>query len=165
MSRGIHTKPVRGHTNDWLTPPAIIHALGTFDLDPCACPGQSKMSRTAVKMIAPPSDGLSVKWKGRVWLNPPYGDSLTPWIKRLAEHGNGIALVPARTEVESWFWPYVWEAADAVLFIRGRLYFYRPDGTKAKGNAGHGSVLVAYGQENTEILSVCEVRGRYVRLY
>jgi hypothetical protein len=45
----------------------------------------------------------------------------------------------------------VWEAASAILFIRGRLYFFRPDGT-TEGNAGHGSVLAAYGDLDVEQL-------------
>jgi len=158
-SRGIHTLPVNGQSNDWLTPPEIIAALGEFDLDPCAHPDQE--NRTADHMIHPPVDGLSCEWHGRVFLNPPYGSQLKKWIKKLAEHDNGIALVPARTEVESWFWPYVWQKAHAILFLRGRLYFHRPDGS-TEGNAGHGSCLVAYGQRNAEALIGCEIPGMLV---
>lgn len=162
MSRGIHTLPNSGATNEWLTPPEIIRALGSFSLDPCAHPQQ--FYRTASYMISPPADGLAEGWgRRRVWLNPPYGSELAKWIARLAEHGNGIALVPSRTEVESWFWPHIWEAADAVLFIRGRLYFRRPDGSKA-GNAGHGSVLAAYGQRNVEAIRKSGIAGKLVEL-
>lgn len=157
----IHSKPNDRISNDWLTPPEIVAALGVFSLDPCAHPHQ--FYRTAETMIAPPTDGLAEKWTGRVWLNPPYGSKLRHWIKRLAEHGDGIALVPARTEVESWFWPYVWNAADAVLFLKGRIYFHRPDGT-TNGNAGHGSVLAAYGAENVSMLCESKIAGRFFNL-
>lgn len=160
-ARGIHTKPNDGQSVDWITPPEIIRALGKFDLDPCAHPEQ--FYRTAKRMIAPPRDGLKARWSGRVWLNPPYGSKLKHWLARLAEHGDGIALVPARTEVESWFWPYIWMGADAVLFLRGRLYFRKPNGDK-RGNAGHGSVLVAYGAKNATGLRECEIRGRFFNL-
>lgn len=158
-ARGIHTLPNNGMTNDWITPPHIVKALGKFDLDPCFHPLQ--FYRTATRGICLPIDGLSEPWDGRVWLNPPYGASLKAWIGKLAKHGNGVALVPARTEVESWFWPFIWEAADAVLFLRGRLYFHRPDGSTA-GNAGHGSVLAAYGNRNVEALKTCGLAGRLV---
>lgn len=161
-TRGIHTKPVRGATNDWLTPPEIVKALGTFALDPCAHPQQ--FYRTARTMISPPEDGLSAKWAGRVWLNPPYGESIVPWMKRMADHGNGTALVGSRTEVEKWFWPFVWESATAVLFLRGRLCFYKPSGLKADGNAGHGSVLAAYGDTDAARLRASGIVGRYFRL-
>lgn len=161
VSRGIHTQPNQGATNSWLTPPEIPSALGKFDLDPC-CPFGMPW-RLAEKTFTEFEDGLWQPWKGRVWLNPPYGGELKRWIKRLAEHGNGIALVPARTEVESWFWPHIWEAASAVLFIRGRLYFHTVSGSLL-GNAGHGSVLAAYGTGNANSLASCGIAGKYIRL-
>lgn len=165
MSRGIHTKPNNGLTNDWITPKWLIEALGPFDLDPCACMLQPWP--TATRMVAPPKDGLAEQWFGRTWLNPPYGSQLKTWIKRLAEHGNGIALVPGRTEVESWFWPFIWERATAIFFFRGRLYFHRPDGSKL-GNAGHGSVLAIYGVDNRRRVERAwengEIEGRLIDL-
>ena len=160
MSRGIHTKPNRGVTDEWLTPPEILKALGTVDLDPCAHPHQ--FYRTAKRMISPPDDGLAATWKGRVWLNPPFSQ-MDRWLPKMVEHNCGIALAAARTEVERWFWPYIWEGASAILFIRGRLYFRRPDGTK-RGNAGHGSVLVAYGERDAAALKACSIAGKYFKL-
>lgn len=160
--RGIHTKPNTGESVEWLTPPEIVAAFGAFDLDPCAHPTQ--FYRTADWMIHPPDDGLSQKWSGRVWLNPPYGTGeCVRWLKKLAEHGNGIALVPARTEVEAWFWPYIWDAADAVLFRRGRIHFHKPDGSTL-GNAGHGSVFAAYGKQNAAALLTSGIEGKFFSL-
>lgn len=161
MRRGIHTRPNGGQTVEWLTPRELLRPLGVFDLDPCAHPDQPW--ETARRMIAPPQDGLAVPWSGRVWLNPPYGAAIVPWLSRLAEHGNGLALVPSRTEVESWFWPFIWEKADAVLFFRGRLRFHKPDGTRANG-AGHGSVLAAYGPQNVVALERSSLRGKLIHL-
>lgn len=161
--RGIHTKPNNGKTNEWLTPPEIVSALGKFDLDPCAHPQQ--FYRTAAHMVSPPADGLSVDWSGqRVWLNPPYGSELKKWLAVLANGTNfGTAIVPARTEVENWFWPFIWESASAILFLRGRLYFRRPDGTTA-GNAGHGSVLAAYGRADADAIKSSGIKGQYFPL-
>lgn len=160
MSRGIHTRPNDGATVNWLTPPSLLHSLGTFDLDPCSHPGQI---RTAKIMIAPPQDGLKHHWQGRVWLNPPYGSQLHRWMNAMAAHNHGTALVPSRTEVEKWFWPYVWESATAILFLRGRISFYLPDGS-TKGNAGHGSVLAAYGEEDAARLADSGIAGKWIRL-
>jgi hypothetical protein len=148
-------------TVEWLTPPGIVNALGSFDLDPCAHPQQ--FYRTAERMVSPPNDGLAEQWAGRVWLNPPFGWEIADWLKRMVNHGNGIALVPSRTDVERWFWPFVWEAADAVLFVRGRIYFHRPDGS-TEGNAGHASVLAAYGKQNVDALRDCGIVGRFFNL-
>lgn len=161
--RGIHTKPNNGMTNDWITPKLVIDALGPFDLDPCACVHQPWpcAAKSAV------ARGLDIEWYGRVWLNPPYGSQLKAWIAKLADHGNGIALVPARTEVESWFWPFIWDLAAAVFFFRGRLYFHRPDGTTA-GNAGHGSVLACYGDGNVRVVEKAwengDIKGKLIQL-
>lgn len=161
-TRGVHSRPNRGASVEWLTPPEIVRSLGSFDLDPCAHPKQ--FYKTAKRMICPPADGLAEQWRGRVWLNPPYGAGvLVKWLARLVEHGNGIALVPSRTEVEEWFWPYIWEAADAILFLRGRIFYHKPDGS-TQGNAGHGSVLVAYGENNVTALKISGIHGRLIEL-
>ena len=102
---GSHTRAVRGRTDCWLTPPEIIEALGPFDLDPCAAPGQPWT--TAEHQYAPPQDGLQLPWFGRVWLNPPYGQQTGLWLDRLSRYGNGVALVFARTET-AMFFEHVW---------------------------------------------------------
>lgn len=81
----------------------------------------------------------------------------------MADHGNGIALVFARTET-AWFFRTVWERADALLFLRGRIHFYRPDGKRAKTNAGAPSVLVAYGEGNAAALFRSGIPGAFTRL-
>lgn len=154
---GSHTKPNGGATVSWLTPPEIVTALGPFDLDPCPCLPQP--FPTAARVIE--GDGLEADWDGRVWMNPPYGRALGSWLRRLAFHGNGIAISFARTETLA-FSRYVWGHASGLLFLHGRLHFYRPDGTRAKGNAGGPSVLIAYGKDNAERLMTCGLQGSFV---
>lgn len=107
MGRGIggHQRAYEGATESWLTPPAIIQALGEFDLDPCACLHQPWPTAKGHYTIE--DNGLLKAWAGRVWLNPPYGPETGRWLGRLAEHGNGIALVFARTETQMFF-EHVW---------------------------------------------------------
>ncbi len=100
---------------------------------------------------SPDNNGLPYPWFGRVWLNPPYGPETSLWLKRLMTHGNGIALVFARTETVM-FQKFIWEAADAILFLYGRLHFYSPAGDRAAFNSGGPSCLVAYGPKNAAIL-------------
>jgi hypothetical protein len=84
-------------------------------------------------------------------------------LDKLAKHGNGIALIFARTETKMFF-DQVWNKADALLFIEGRLYFHYLSGEKAKANAGAPSVLIAYGSNNAEILKNCDINGKYIQL-
>jgi hypothetical protein len=130
---GSHTRAVRGATDCWLTPPEIVQAPGPFHLDPCAAPGQPWP--TARRHYAPPQDGLRLPWFRHVWLDPPYGQQTGLWLDRLSRHGNGIALVFARTET-AMFFEHVWGEVAGALFLEGRLRFYRPDGTRAGNNSG-----------------------------
>lgn len=130
---------------EWLTPPGIIAALGEFDLDPCT-PAAMPWP-TARHRYTTADDGLAKPWFGKVWLNPPFGPHAAKWLARMREHGNGIALVPARTE--TWmFFASVWGHADAVCFVRGRLRFHYPDGTLSKSCINAPVCLVAYGADN-----------------
>jgi hypothetical protein len=108
-------------------------------------------------------DGLNHDWFGRVWCNPPYGIEARKWLNKLKMHDDGIALLFARTETTMYF-DHVWYDAHSVLFIKGRLHFHYVDGTKAKANSGAPSVLIAYGENNSEILKNCGIAGKYIKL-
>lgn len=147
--------------DEWLTPPEILRALGEFDLDPCA--PVKRPWPTAAEHYTIEDNGLAQPWHGRVWCNPPYGLEAARWLDRLAQHGNGIALIFARTETRMFF-DHVWRRADAVLFIEGRLHFHHVDGSRAAANAGAPSCLVAYGSANRRALSDAQDRGIKGRL-
>tara|TARA_R110000803_G_scaffold91822_1_gene159328 strand:+ start:45 stop:527 length:483 start_codon:yes stop_codon:yes gene_type:complete len=147
-------------TDVWLTPPYIIEALGEFDLDPCA--SVNRPWDTAKNHYTIEDDGLLQPWFGRVWCNPPYGPKLGPFLRKMAEHENGIALVFARTETRAFF-DFVWDEATAIFFIKGRLRFYKPDGSIG-GTAGSPSVLIAYGESQAEVLKNCNLQGKYMRI-
>ena len=151
-----------GFNNEtWLTPPGILSALGDFDLDPCAAPSPRPWP-TARRHIELPVDGLSAPWVGRVWCNPPYGAQAARWLDKLATHGDGIALVFARTET-AMFQDHVWPRAHGILFLRGRIAFCDRAG-KPANNAAAPSVLIAYGERNADVLATCEIAGHCVRL-
>lgn len=158
MSGFRHESPVSA-TVVWLTPPALLADLGPFDLDPCAAEGQPWA--TAAHHYTATEDGLIQPWSGFVWCNPPFGPGIDAWLDRMAEHRNGIALVPARTETR-WFRRSVWERADAVLFLHGRVRFHHLDGSAAAGAIGTPICLVAYGKEATERLRRAATPGVFV---
>lgn len=155
-----HVRPYEGATNVWLTPRYIIDALGPFDLDPCAA--TDRPWDCASKNYTVEDDGLMLPWSGIVWCNPPYGPHARKWLCRLVEHGNGIALMFARTETRMFF-ESVWPAATGILFLRGRIRFCRPCGTPA-ANGGAPSVLIAYGNKCASRLRQCELEGFYIDL-
>lgn len=156
---GSHQSHAMGK-DEWLTPPAVLSALGEFDLDPCS--PINRPWETAKAHYTVVDDGLSKPWHGRVWCNPPYGAAAAQWLDRLAAHGNGIALIFARTETAAWV-EHVWAKADAILFIAGRLHFHHVDGTRAPANSGAPSALIAYGPDNARRLQGCGLAGAFVR--
>lgn len=148
MSLSGHQSPVMKN-DEWLTPPEILMKLGVFDLDPCA--PVVRPWDTAIKHYTVKDDGLSLPWIGRVWCNPPFGREAVKWLRRMRDHRDGIALIPARTET-AMFYETVWGYADGVLFVKGRPHFHYVCGKRAPFNSGAPMSLVAYGKDNLEAL-------------
>ena len=145
---------ISNENDEWYSPSWIFEALRCeFDLDPCS-PGAPPSTVPAKRHVTKAENGLGLQWAGSVWLNPPFS-SKRVWYQKLVEHGNGIALMPARTETND-LQTYM-SAADALLFLRGRIYFER--GSRPGAN-GHGTtttppfgiVLCAYGAAMARVL-------------
>ena len=139
-----------------LTPLKLIKEIGIFDLDPCGFNGH----KTANKLyLLPKEDGLQKEWFGKVWLNPPYSETIK-WIKKMAKHNNGIACVLASTETK-WFQEYVLKRANSIFFLESRPKFLN---NKFKVvNLMRGVVLVSYG-DCIEMLRECTLQGTFVEL-
>lgn len=147
-------------TVEWLTPPELVIKLGEFDLDPCT-PINPPFTHAKTNFNVK-DDGLKKEWFGRVYMNPPYGKGMDRWIEKLKIHGNGIALIFARTETKCFF-NHIWDDADAILFVKGRIKFYNIDGEQ-KGTPGAPSIFVAYGKENADALEKSSIEGKFIRL-
>jgi hypothetical protein len=145
---------------EWYTPAWIFDELGlTFDLDPSS-PHDAQTAVPAATKYTIFDDGLSKPWFGRVWMNPPYGPDTGFWMRRMIDHGNGIALVFSRTDA-SWCQEAM-QAADAVLFMAGRVDFIPGNENKhKKGRAGAGTVLFAFGTPNAIALQRLERYGTF----
>lgn len=137
---------------EWYTPKDIIErarlVLGSIDLDPASC-DYAQETVKAKTYHTKETDGLSKSWRGRVWLNPPYGRGIRHWINKVVhEYENGavesaIIIVNNATDV-SWFqsfWKY------SICFVTGRVYFERP-GSQADSPA-QGSAIIYMGKENS----------------
>jgi len=73
-------------TPEHYTPPEIISAtlavLGSIDLDPCSN-SREKPNVPAAMCFTAADDGLKHEWRGRVYMNPPYGRGIVDWISKL----------------------------------------------------------------------------------
>lgn len=113
---------------EWYTPSHIVarvvQTFGAIDLDPCSN-SHDDPSIPAGQHYTVEDDGLALPWRGRVYMNPPYGRVIDEWIEKLAsewQNGNvseAIALLPARTDT-GWFRRL---PAEHFCFVSGRLTF------------------------------------------
>jgi DNA N-6-adenine-methyltransferase Dam len=142
------------NTDEWNTPQEILRrvlaVLGEIDLDPCSNSIESP-NVPAKSHYTESMDGLSKEWCGRVYMNPPYGDVIGDWTKKLvSEYRAGrvtqaLALVPARTDTQ-WFREF---REFPRCFIIGRLKF----GDAANG-ATFPSVVINLGCDHDRFLEV-----------
>lgn len=139
-----------GESDEWYTPPCIFEAINiTFDID-VAAPSRDHWT-PASQFFTQEDDGLSQPWQGTVWMNPPFGgrNGHVPWLKKFLKHGDGIALLAARTS-SGWFHDWI-PMAHGILFPKGKTKFIRPDGTIGK-SPGSGVVLIAMGHKSCKAL-------------
>lgn len=135
----------------WITPPEIFDPLMAefnFDLDAAA---DALTKRTERYM----SSALSVEdWPGnRIWLNPPYGRMLEPFVRRAADEADKgkivVALIPFRCRAAWWHEAVIGRASE-VRCVRKRIKFMRPDGTRGKFTGSCDSCIVVWNIYWTE---------------
>ncbi len=130
-------------TDEWSTPQdffdKVVLEFGAFDLDPCCTTESAK----APCFFTKETDGLNRHWRGKVWMNPPYGRTIGKWMKKAYESSLSpetmvVCLVPARTDT-AWWHDYAMKGE--IRFIRGRLKF-----GEAKNSAPFPSALVVFNR-------------------
>lgn len=146
MNRGLFTSDAE----DWGTPQFLFDALDAefnFTLDACASHTNAKCDRYFTKT----DDALQCAWRGRVWLNPPYGRTIGDFLGHAHAQvilGNAelvAALVPMRSETK-WFHAFAMRAAE-IRLLNKRLTFETPRGTEyaLKGhNAPFPSAVIIF---------------------
>jgi phage N-6-adenine-methyltransferase len=111
-------------SDEWSTPQDFFDKcnaeFGPFDLDACAGPDNHKCPQ----YYSREQDGLNQFWRGKVWMNPPYGRTIGDWIRKAYASSEAgalvVCLVPARTDTAWW---HDYAIRGEVRFIRGRLKF------------------------------------------
>lgn len=147
--------PAPVDNSEWYTPGHIIQAarqtLGTIDLDPASCE-MAQRTVQATRFYTRQDDGLAHVWKGRIWLNPPYGAGV---IDRFADkllqglYDGDIehALVLTNNCTDTAWWHRLANCAQHIVFLRGRLRFY---------GSLKGSNTPTQGQTIMQLMGVCE---------
>lgn len=146
-------------SNEWYTPAEYIamarNVLGDIDVDPASIDLAQKTVK-ARQYFDQHQNGLQQPWHGRVWLNPPYSQSLVAkFVLKLLMEWNAkritecIALTHNCTDA-AWFHDAV-SAADAICFTHGRIRFYEPDHNEEnvilRRRPTHGQAFFYFGSK------------------
>jgi hypothetical protein len=134
-------------TDERYTPPHIFETLGIeFDID-VAAPVGGIPWLPAKQFYTEQDNALEQPWFGNVWCNPPFSNP-RPFMEKLIEHGNGIALV--RISQSQWA-KDLWNKADAVRLNDKTLKFVLPDG-RLQG-IPVVTFMFAFGEQNAKALN------------
>jgi len=159
-------------SNEYYTPPQYIEAarsvMGAIDLDPASHP-QAQETVKAKTFYGKEDDGLGQDWRGRIWLNPPYGKTgsesnqsiWAQYLKTQYEVGNveeAVLLVKAAVGYK-WF-EELWDIWP-VCFARDRLSFIRSDGDD-RGQSKQGTAFFYLGDDLDQFIEIFTEFGRII---
>lgn len=127
--------------NTWFTPWEFIRKLGPFDLDPCTV--SFRPFETAEASINHDLGfcGIETEWHGDVWLNPPYGKQIMPFIDKFLTHRKGVMLIFARMGSEGV--QKIIKSGAYIYCLRKRVAFIDRE-QKNDSNAGTDSLLIFF---------------------
>lgn len=147
---------------EWYTPAPYVEAarelMGAIDIDPASNPFANEVVQAATYYTWK-DNGLSKRWPGRIWLNPPYGVDGPRFIARLIEQyqsgvtTEAVLLVNANTEAK-WFQPLY---EYLICFTNHRIRFYNHSG--ASSQPTQGNALVYFGNQKRRFIEVFKQFG------
>ena len=131
--------------DNWRTPPKIFEKLNAefrFDLDAAADETNALVSRYLTDALTIP------EWPGdRIFLNPPYGRMLDPFVRKSQEQATlgktVVALIPMRTRAAWWHEAVIGRAME-VRCIRKRPKFLRPNRSIPKYTLSCDSAIIIW---------------------
>ncbi|WP_375210610.1 DNA N-6-adenine-methyltransferase [Hyphococcus sp.] len=141
---------------NYYTPPEFVENVrslfGAIDTDPASCAAANRVIK-AKHFYSEDKNGLTRKWSGAVYVNPPFSKTKFPAFvdKTISEYEAGNAseivfLAPVWSETKSF--QRLMESASAVLFIRGRLNFWNEK--SETGRAPFGQAAFYFGSRPAE---------------
>jgi hypothetical protein len=144
--------------SEWFTPPEYIEAarcvMGTIDVDPASTKEANKTVKAKI-FYDVQDDGLSKKWEGNVWMNPPYSQPLVAQFCDLFaekyesnEIKQGCVLINNATETS--FAQHLMSLCSAVCFPAGRIRFLDKDGRP--GAPLQGQMIIYFGNNTSQFI-------------
>jgi len=120
--------------NEGYTPSEYIEmarrVMGSIDLDPASNEYAQEIVK-AEKYYTIDDDGLSMEWKGNIWLNPPYANKLIIQFidKAISEKEVTQAIILTNNNTDTQWFKKLFNWSDILCFTTGRINFYKRDGT------------------------------------
>jgi len=109
---------------EWYTEDFIItktiNTMNGIDLDPCSDPDKRVK---ALNHFTEKDDGLTKKWEGNVFMNPPYCGQTLKWVKKLINEDPKQSTALLASNTDTIFFHEMIRYANAVCFVKGRLQF------------------------------------------
>jgi phage N-6-adenine-methyltransferase len=149
---------------EFYTPGPIIElartALGGIDLDPASC-AQAQRIVKAARFFRKEDGALEQEWRGRVWLNPPFGRDIVPkFVEKLLQeierkHVKAAILLVNNCTETKWFASAA-SCADAICFHTGRVTFNTPAGVH---EVTQGQALLYWGKAIKRFIKEFSVVG------
>ena len=152
--------------NEWYTPADYIalarEVMGGIDTDPATSEIANRTVQ-ASQIFTAEDNGLTKRWSGRVWCNPPYSQPL------ISEFAEAIASKYESGEIEQacvlvnngtetrWFQRML-STASAVCFPRSRIRFIDPDGNPS-GAPLQGQAVLYMGDNRQTFAAIFAQKG------
>lgn len=134
--------------------------MGSIDLDPASSATANERIKAA-DYYTEEMNGLTLPWKGNIWLNHPFSRKANPlWVNKLiTEWGNGnitsACCITFAATSERWFQPLL---QHPQCFLTPRTNYYLPDGTKKRG-VTKGSVITYLGPRPDDFKQIFSLHG------
>jgi len=135
--------------DEWGTPQEFFDKLDAefdFTLDPCA---NFERKLKTMNMYDKHTDGLSCRWFGRVFVNPPYsGNNIEKWVRKVNSEFERdecdaiVMLIPTTKTGTKWFRGLVLDKGVEIRFVTGRINFVPLAGQPNNSNPLYSMILI-----------------------
>ena len=156
MKKRVRKLMFSSKSTEWNTPKNVFDTLnkrfGPFTLDAAATKENTLCEQ--YYSLKEGRDGLNKKWRGMIFLNPPYGRGVVQqWIAKAVHEvkkencSQVCCILPARTDTK-WWHDLVVRYASHIIFVRGRIKFNK--GIEKPESAPFPSVIVVFNHATDE---------------
>ena len=150
---------------EWYTPAPFIESarrvMGSIDCDPASNPHANKIVQAGT-IYTKEDNGLDKKWRGNVWLNPPYTSGyIDKFIDKLiyevfcGDADQAIILTNNNTDTNWWHKLYL--NSNAMCFTKGRISFYKETGEYSSPT--NGQCFTYFGVSTSDFRSEFRKHG------